>query len=139
MPAHDCAASSAEVQSPVLPTGALDHSPAGCTPGSSGDAASLQAEVIGGGAEIGSTLFNDVEEVPDSASSGRLRGRVLDRLAASRDLNLGAAAALQPDDDAPSDEYEYEAWLLSEANSCPGGAEHLEWMRLQALKHGGEF
>ena len=90
-------------------------------------------------AELGTTLFNDVEELPDSASSGRLRRRVLDRLAASRDLNLGAAAALQPDENAPSDEYEYEAWLLSEANACPGGAEHLEWERLQALKHGGEF
>jgi hypothetical protein len=115
----------------------LDHRPAVCAPGSSGDAASLQADVIGAGAELGSTLFNDVEEIPDSASSGRLRRRVLDRLAASREQDLGAAATLQPDEDAPSDEYE--SWLLSEANANPGGAERLEWMRLQALKHGGEF
>ena len=137
VPAQDCAASSTEVQSPGLSTGVLDHRPAVCTPGSSGDAASLQADVLGAGAELGSTLFNDVEEILYNASTGRMRRRELDRLAASREQDLGVADTLHPDEDAPSDEYE--SWLLSSAIASPGGAEHLEWMRLQALKHGGEF
>ena len=137
VPAQDCAASSSEVQSPGLSPEGLDHHPAVCTPGSSGDATSLQADVIGGGAELGSTLFNDVEEILDNASTWRMRRRELDRLAASREQDLGAAATLHPDEDAPSDEYE--SWLLSSAIASPGGAEHLEWMRLQAFKQGGEF
>ena len=104
-----------------------------CAPGSSGDVTAFQADVIGGGAELGSTLFNDVEEQQDNTSTGRLRKRELLRAAASRDQDLGAAAALHPDEDVPSDDYE--AWFLSSVIANPGGVEHLEWMRLQSHKH----
>ena len=113
-----------------------DGRPVVCAPGSSGDITAFQADVIGVGAELGSTLFNDVEEQRDNKLAGRLRARHL-RAIASRDQDLNAAASSHPDEDVPSDDYE--AWLLSSVIANPGGVEHLEWMRLQAYNHGGDF
>ena len=64
-------------------------------PDNVGDLASFQAEVIGGGAKLGSTSFHDVEE-PNVTR--------LQRCAGSRQRR--AAASQEHDEDLPLDDYE---------------------------------
>ena len=82
--------------------------------------------MIGGGAELGSTLFHDGEE----PNVTRLRRRTGPR-------QRSAAASQEHDEDLHSDDYEVR--LLASGIANPGGAEHLEWIRLQACNHGEEF
>ena len=56
------AASSTEAQSAEVAPAGPGGRHAVCAPGSSGDITAFQADVIGDGAELGSTLFDDVEE-----------------------------------------------------------------------------
>ena len=80
--------------------------------GSSVDITSFQAETIGEGAELASTLFNDVE-VQGVTKLRRRAGPRHRRAAASQEL----------DEDVPSDDCG--ARLLAYGIANPGGAGHL--------------
>jgi len=78
------------------------------------------------GSEHGVSLFNDIEAQEGTKSKRRPRPR-----------HRHAAAAQEQDEDILADDYE--AWLLASGIANPGGAEHLEWMRLHAYNRGGDF